>query len=921
MRFLCPSCEEVLMVEGDCLGREGTCSYCHEDIIAPTSRYGKGVVINDFVIHQQIGRGGMGTVYLAHQLSLDRPVALKILEEEFSEVEEYVLNFVDEARAAARLIHPNIVQAYAVGEAEGVYFIAMEFVNGRSLEEILKEKGRIGTEVAVGHVMQIAIALDFAWETQELIHRDVKPDNIMVTDDRGVAKLADMGLAQLKNAVSPIEDDDTFVGTPFYVAPEVILGDPTDNRSDLYALGITLFELLTGAVPFDGESTVSLVSKHLTDDLPSARDYVDTIPLELCAIIEKAAAKDPDSRYFSGAELCEALVRATGVAIPSVNSSSSSGSTPQMKRWFCPKCHATNEMERDSCVACGASAYEPCPECGKNVRIGLRYCPHCNVDVDEERRASCRVKEELLGKLKSELQAGNYDQAGTRIKQLRETAARPSPPGFSGEFAGVLSELRHRLLDAERSAREAHDAVLMRNVIEQMALALDSDEAREKRRKFTLELSTLRNAVTRAESAMQRKCYSNAMFLLKDVFEWRGEEIGDRYERVFEEVNSGITERDELLSKLEKEIAEDTLSASKALDRATELTRFRFPEKLVAAKMNPGDRTAFERMSAIHEGIASKVKEAVRDRIKRDRWFNVISMDDRVKSIPGLTSIYLDNQLKTMIDQEVNRRYMRATGLEDDGRFSEAERAWDSLAAVGDEYLPIDKQRMAGMFPERIKVYTVRRRKKLLRRTVRPTLAAWLYVLVRLAAEFVSGYLQGRGITPADFRNIIMPVLAQFIVFALFLRYLRRGDTLAKKAILPGKVPSPFLAGSCILIALSPASRAAFDLCYAPTKYLFPEAFWSGSPVAVLFVTVLFVIGDFQISSHTGNSFSLFGFGVSWLAALALVVPFSRSFGSGAVFPFLALVHAAVFLCILIGRYFQCTRKTGKHEAETVYDQ
>ncbi|RMD79346.1 MAG: serine/threonine protein kinase, partial [Lentisphaerae bacterium] len=165
----------------------------------------------------------MGTVYLAHQISLDRPVALKILKEQYARDNSFILDFVREARAAAKLNHPNIVQAYAVGEEDGTYFFAMEFVEGKTLKRIMNEKRRLEWRRGFHIGMQVAEALDFAWKNQHLIHRDIKPDNIMITP-RGVAKLADLGLAR---AATELQDDEEEVmGTPQYICPEQLLGQP-----------------------------------------------------------------------------------------------------------------------------------------------------------------------------------------------------------------------------------------------------------------------------------------------------------------------------------------------------------------------------------------------------------------------------------------------------------------------------------------------------------------------------------------------------------------------------------------------------------------------------------------------------------------------------------------------------------------------
>ena len=246
-------------------------------------------------------------VYLAHQLSLDRPVALKILMQEFSQDNDFIVDFVKEARAAARLNHLNIVQSYAVGEEEGIYFFAMEYVEGKTLKQIMKEGGAIEIERAVGIIQQIAEALDFAWKNQQLVHRDIKPDNIMLTN-KGVAKLADLGLAR-KAAELMDNEDDEVMGTPQYISPEQLLAKPMDVRGDIYSLGATFFHAVTGRFPFEGVSAGEIARKHLQAKLELPHKVNPKVPKTVSWVINKMMMKNPDERYTDAAALANDLGR------------------------------------------------------------------------------------------------------------------------------------------------------------------------------------------------------------------------------------------------------------------------------------------------------------------------------------------------------------------------------------------------------------------------------------------------------------------------------------------------------------------------------------------------------------------------------------------------------------------------------------
>ncbi len=303
MRFQCPFCQGVVAVANTDLGTECQCGHCGEIVTVPSYRLATGAVIADFIILEELGRGGMGIVYLAHQITLDRPAALKILSEAFADNSEFVVDFIKEARAAAKLNHPHIVQAYAVGEDEGVFFFAMEHIDGETMKTYLKREGAVPVDFALEIIQQIAEALDYAWKEQRLIHRDIKPDNIMLTRN-GRAKLADLGLARVAGEIDD-SDSDEVMGTPQYISPEHLTGAEMDVRSDIYSLGATLFHLITGRFAFEGRTATDIARKHLEEPLSSPRLLNPDIPEGVCDIIFKMMAKNPDDRYQSAENLVE----------------------------------------------------------------------------------------------------------------------------------------------------------------------------------------------------------------------------------------------------------------------------------------------------------------------------------------------------------------------------------------------------------------------------------------------------------------------------------------------------------------------------------------------------------------------------------------------------------------------------------------
>ncbi|MEI8078124.1 MAG: protein kinase, partial [bacterium] len=313
MRFQCPHCQSIAVIDDSDAGQAVACGHCERAVLVPASRYAPGSVINDFVIQRELGRGGVGTVYLARQLSLDRPVALKILHPEYAADQSFVNDFVREARAAAMLNHPTLVQAYAVGEDEGVFFFAMEYVEGTTLKHLLAHSGRMVTDRAMAVVTEINAALEFAWQQQKLVHRDIKPDNIILTET-GRIKLADMGLA--RRATDIVQGGEDVMGTPQYISPEQLQGLALDNRSDIYSLGATLYHMLTGRFPYLGNNASEIAQQHLTTPLTPPHKVVKDIPEAVSTVVQIMMAKRPQHRYANSTELARDLARLRARQLP-----------------------------------------------------------------------------------------------------------------------------------------------------------------------------------------------------------------------------------------------------------------------------------------------------------------------------------------------------------------------------------------------------------------------------------------------------------------------------------------------------------------------------------------------------------------------------------------------------------------------------
>ncbi|MCS6799155.1 MAG: protein kinase [Myxococcota bacterium] len=279
-----------------------------------------GTRLDHFRLLRKLGQGGMGTVYVAHDESLDRQVAIKVLRDELTRRPEHEDRFLREARAQARLNHPNVVHIYYIGrspprpDGHRQLFFAMELIGGRSLESVLDHGQTLDPETARRYMIQVAQGLRAAWKAG-IVHRDVKPANLMVED--GYVKIADFGLAKpVEDEGAHITQQGAMVGSPLYMAPEQARGHHVDFHADMYALGATFHHLLAGKPPFEGRSSLAVIAQHLSEPAPPLRTRAPHVPEPLARIVDRLLAKKPEDRFAS----YDALIAALEAAAPRTTS-------------------------------------------------------------------------------------------------------------------------------------------------------------------------------------------------------------------------------------------------------------------------------------------------------------------------------------------------------------------------------------------------------------------------------------------------------------------------------------------------------------------------------------------------------------------------------------------------------------------------
>lgn len=305
--FTCFNCGVEIEADSELCGDQLGCPNCHTILLVPAAGIGPGARLSGFEVKRRIGVGGMGEVFLATQVALDRPVALKVLAPAMTRNPELLKRFLHEIQMAGKLDHPNIVSAFDAGEDDGYHYMAMSYVEGEDLADRLEREKQLSERETLEIGLYVAEALGYAWTKFGLLHRDIKPANIMLDQD-GTVKLMDMGIAKTIAEDSKLTMVGLFVGTPYYMSPEQAQSLPDiDCRSDIYALGASMYHMVTGTRPFDAENAVGVLTKHVAEPLPDPRKRRADLSASTSALLVKMMAKKPAQRQQSWADLAEEI--------------------------------------------------------------------------------------------------------------------------------------------------------------------------------------------------------------------------------------------------------------------------------------------------------------------------------------------------------------------------------------------------------------------------------------------------------------------------------------------------------------------------------------------------------------------------------------------------------------------------------------
>lgn len=319
--FACPKCGINIQADESVHGTDVNCPKCDYGFSIPAPQIRTGLELGGFIVEKRLGKGGMGEVWLACQKTMDRKVAIKILSPSLTGDSDFVNRFIREVKTSAKLIHPNIVTAFDAGLEKGIYYLAVEYIEGEDLGQQIALDKILSEEEALGIVRGVAEGLAYAWNKFKILHRDIKPANIMICAD-GKPKLMDLGISKNLSDDSSMTMAGVIMGTPCYMSPEQAKSDRAiDFHTDIYSLGATLYHLVTGKIPFEGDSTVSIMTKHVVEPLECAIKKNPSLSRQCSALIDIMMKKDPRDRQVSWEEVIKDIDSVLAGHYPSGNKS------------------------------------------------------------------------------------------------------------------------------------------------------------------------------------------------------------------------------------------------------------------------------------------------------------------------------------------------------------------------------------------------------------------------------------------------------------------------------------------------------------------------------------------------------------------------------------------------------------------------
>ena len=731
MNVICPICSSVVPLPETQRGRPFVCAHCRRRVETPPPPLSAALTLGDFVIGDEIAKSDSGPLYRAHQTSLGRDVALKILSPGRGADDTLIRHFVSEARRLASMGHPVFVHMYAIGEEGGLYFRSTEFVDGESVAARLARCGAMSPREVVACGSALAPALQAAWDQCQLLADGLSPRDVLLTDT--FARLIHAGDPLPEVGESGATGSSRLTGL---VAPEMVLGGKCDVRASLYALGVLLFRMATGEAPFAGADRPADSADFLYRQAPSPRDMIPDFPEDAAVAIQRLLLREPDDRFACGADVVAALgaSQETPVAVVGADNDMEGA-----EKWRCPACQVLNSVKGKYCRGCGAYGMEPCPSCGEGVHLGTTFCSLCGANLQANRQALREHGEQLLKKLRSCLASSDWGRTQKTLKEYASLDTSSMPDELVRAFEG---EQRNAVKAAEEEARQAEERLDMAAFEATVQLLLEIGGSGDLPQKLEAEQARLADGIYQANTAYQTRCFDRSRLIIEGLRPWTGAILGERRAQLLQDSRKRLAERKAAMQRAQDLLA-DPEARTDALQVRGELAGFRLSKKLLVVAPSPVDVAAETAMAAVMTTIERNITTTIQALLRNDYWDSVADLLERTGDDNIHGGIVSRRTLSACVENEVDGRFMFARELEEQGAHNEARVAWQHVLDVPGLFLADHVRREALAFEQRLERKLVEERRTQIKGHVSAVFFIWCLAFALSGVNGIATWYEG----------------------------------------------------------------------------------------------------------------------------------------------------------------------------------